>query len=204
MRRDPPMRSGALSVLASGFVLSALLRAGDVVAGLPAIGDDGFGNQAAPAAERSGGASGRPDADALVLELQRQAVRLSERETALARRESDLEAVESTLRGRLDELEGLRRALEQQVAGPRDAAAEDVRQLADVYQTMKPKQAGRIFDEMEPRFAAGFLGELRPDTAAAILANMKPERAYAVSVLLAGRNLHDRALGGATPEVAGQ
>lgn len=183
------MRTGALTVLAAGFMLSALLRAGDVVAGLPEIRDDGFGNVVAPANERPGSAEPEIDAGTLVAELQRQAARLRTREAELDARARRLEGVETTLKERLAELAALRRDLEAEVAGARDAAAQDVRQLATVYETMKPKQAGRIFDEMEPSFAAGFLGELSAEQAAQILASMKPARAYAVSILLAGRNL---------------
>lgn len=182
-------RTGALPVLAGCFILSALLRAGDVLAGLPAISDDGFGNRIARAVEQGGAAPVPADARTLAGELQRQAARLSARETEVEARARALEEAEATLRGRLDELEALRRALEAEVAGARDAAAGDVRQLVTVYETMKPKQAGRIFDEMDPSFAAGFLGELSSEQAAAILASMKPERAYALSLLLAGRNL---------------
>jgi len=70
-----------------------------------------------------------------------------------------------------------------------DAAGKDVRRLADLYQQMKPKQAGQIFNRMAPSFAAGFIAEMRPDAAALIMANMAAEKAYAVSLLLAGRNL---------------
>ena len=58
-----------------------------------------------------------------------------------------------------------------------------------MYQQMKPKQAGQIFNEMAASFAAGFIAEMRPDAAALVLANMDATKAYAVSLLIAGRNL---------------
>lgn len=193
MKFDPPVRSGALTVLAAGFLLSALLRAGNVVAGLPAVRDDGFANAVAPFTE-GGGSNANGDAPgSLVAELRRQAARLSDREGAVEARERALADAEARLRRQLGELEALRHAVAEEAGRARTAAADDVRQLAEIYQAMKPKQAGRIFDEMEPTFAAGFLGELRADGAAAILASMSPERAYAVSVLLAGRNAGDAA-----------
>ena len=70
-----------------------------------------------------------------------------------------------------------------------DAAGRDGRHLADMYRQMKPKQAGRIFNAMAPEFAAGFLGQMGAVSAAQILANMEAEKAYAVSLLLAGRNV---------------
>ena len=42
---------------------------------------------------------------------------------------------------------------------------------------------------MAPEFAAGFLGQMGAVPAALILANMEAEKAYAVSLLLAGRNV---------------
>ncbi|WP_234455059.1 MotE family protein [Thermohalobaculum xanthum] len=191
-----PVARGALSVLAAGFMLSAMLRAGDVVAGLPALRDDGFGNAVASRGE--GADEPRPEVDALALiaEVQRQAARLRERDAELDARARELEDAEVTLKTRLEQLEAMRRELEAEVAGVQDAAAADVRRLATVYETMKPKQAGRIFDEMEPSFAAGFLGELSAEQAAEILASMKPQRAYAISILLAGRNLRGTSVDG--------
>ena len=42
---------------------------------------------------------------------------------------------------------------------------------------------------MAPEFAAGCLGQMGAVSAAQILANMEAEKAYAVSLLLAGRNV---------------
>ena len=71
-----------------------------------------------------------------------------------------------------------------------------------MYRQMKPKQAAQIFDQMPPSFAAGFLGEMAPESAALIMANMDAERAYAVSLLLAGRNVGRT--GGGPGDVPGQ
>jgi flagellar motility protein MotE (MotC chaperone) len=58
-----------------------------------------------------------------------------------------------------------------------------------MYEAMKPKVAGSLFDRMDPVFAAGFLSRMRPEAGAAVIGSMQPERAYAVSVILASRNL---------------
>ena len=185
--------SGALATLAVGFLASALLRAGDVVAALP--GEDGFGN-ALPAVEGDATpphsvdrAEGPEGALTLVAELKEQRAKVAEREAALTARAQLLEAMEARLRQRLEELEKAQAKLESTAVLVEDAAGRDVRHLADMYAQMKPKSAAEIFNQMPPSFAAGFLGSMPSDRAALIMANMQAENAYAVSLLLAGRNI---------------
>jgi flagellar motility protein MotE (MotC chaperone) len=185
-----------LLALASCFVLSALLRAGDVIAALPASGgDDGFGNPLpTPAQEEITSAAQSPAEAAgksmtLIAELRAQRERLNERETALRNREQMLKTIEERLNTRLEEIRSARERLKDTAALVDDAAGKDVRRLAQMYQQMKPKQAGQIFNEMAPSFAAGFIAEMKPEAAALIMANMDAEKAYAVSLLIAGRNI---------------
>ena len=187
-------RAGALVVLAGCFALSAVIRTGEVIAALPKSLDDGFGNPipqpdtgAAKSAEKGGETP--VDAGVLVAELQRQRKQLQERESKLDAREQKLQTLEKRLRGRLKELREAREHLAKTASIVDDAAGKDVRRLADMYQKMKPKQAGQIFNEMAPSFAAGFIAQMRPDAAALIMSNMDPSKAYAVSVMLAGRNV---------------
>ena len=181
-----PLRPfGALTVLAGAFALSAALRTGEVVAALPG---DGFAN---PLAESEGQrpAPERETATELVAQLQARREAVAEREAALQERAQTLEAMEDRLRARLDELSAAQEELEATAALVEDAAGRDIRHLAAMYQGMKPKEAGVIFNQMAPSFAAGFLAEMEPDKAALIMANMEAEKAYAVSLLLAGRNV---------------
>ena len=187
-------RVGALIVLAMCFLASAAFRAGDVIAALPAGGDDGYGNPVV-SPERDQAVSPtlpqeeEPEPGTLVAELKRRTDALRQREAELEEREQALKAVERRLRDRLEDLQQARERLANTAALVDDAAGKDVRRLAEMYQQMKPKQAGQIFNEMAPSFAAGFLAEMRPDAAALIMANMEAEKAYAVSLLIAGRNL---------------
>jgi len=186
---------GALSVLAGAFALSAVLRAGDVVAALPAPPEDGFGHalpaeDATVSADAAGNMPDEPDGVIqLVAELRARQAQVTEREARLTDRAQALEALEARLSARLAEIDAAQTKLEETAALVDDAAGRDVRHLAEMYQRMRPKEAGAIFDRMAPSFAAGFLGEMKPDAAAEIMANMSTERAYAVSLLLAGRNV---------------
>ncbi|MEM1383327.1 MAG: hypothetical protein AAF713_10955 [Pseudomonadota bacterium] len=185
-------RIGALAVLSGCFFLSALLRTGEVAASFKQLQDDGFGNLIAtqPAAPRKAGEGDTPaSANDLIEELARQRTSLAAREQKVKDREAMLEAMEVRLRGRLEELEKAQARLAKTAALVEDAAEKDVRHLAEMYQQMKPKQASLIFNEMAPSFAAGFLAQMRSDAAALILANMEADKAYAVSLLLAGRNI---------------
>jgi len=199
IRRSPLRPYGALAVLAGAFALSAVLRTGEVIAALPAAPEDGFGN-ALPATQNpepgSGAAPGAApsaptttDPGTLVAQLENQRAHLETRAAALDERAQTLEAIEARLRAQLDEIARARAELESTAALVDDAAGKDVRHLAAMYQRMKPKEASAIFDKMAPSFAAGFLAEMEADAAASIMANMDADKAYAVSLLLAGRNL---------------
>jgi len=177
---------GALATLAVAFVASAALRAGDVVAALPRVIDDGFGGPLAAGADPP---APEPEVVGLLADLRASRAALAERERALEERQQVLDAIEGRLETRLEELEAAQRRLEETAVLVDDAAGRDVRHLAEMYRQMKPKQAAEIFNRMPPGFAAGFLGEMPSEAAALILANMEADRAYAVSILLAGRNV---------------
>lgn len=187
----PAFRIGALAVVAAGFLLSALLRAGEVIAAFPE-GDDGFGN---PIASQKTGSASKPEKivvgpPELIAEIKRLRETLDAREKALENREMKLRIIEQKMKERLEEMRTARERLAETAALVDDAAGKDVRRLAEMYQAMKPKKAGQIFNEMAASFAAGFIAEMRPEAAALVLANMDAEKAYAVSLLIAGRNVN--------------
>lgn len=191
--KEPSLRVGALLVLSLGFLGSALLRAGEVVAALPSDGDDGFGNPMPAQVEAA--EDGTPHQTIIkapreiVAELNAMTEALEERERRVQQREMRLEVLQRHLEKRLGELRAARDEIARTASLVDDAAGKDVRKLADMFQQMKPKQAGEIFDQMAPGFAAGFIAAMRSDAAALILANMQAEKAYAISVLIAGRNV---------------
>lgn len=192
---EPTFRVGALAIVAVGFIASAVLRAGEVVAALPEGIDDGYGN---PIAQQQQPAKNTIDGEPervvvgppeLIAEVKQLREKLEAREEALSKRELKLRILEKRMKQRLLDMREARERLAATAALVDDAAGKDVRKLAEMYQQMKPKQAGQIFNEMAPSFAAGFIAEMRPDAAALILANMEAPKAYAVSLLIAGRNL---------------
>lgn len=115
--------------------------------------------------------------------------RLTTREYAAEERIAALSIAEDLIRKRLAELEAAETALAETLARADGAAEGDLTRLTSVYEAMKPKEAAALFAAMDPQFAAGFLGRLRPDAAAAILSGMEAQSAYAISAILAGRNV---------------
>lgn len=194
--RKSRTRFGALVVLATCFIVSALIRVGEIVAALPASAADDAGYVNEPPGHESTTADdpiGPVRAPKEVIaELRRQREMLDARAAELDEREQQLQVIRTRLADRLDELKAERKRLAETASLVNDAAGKDVRRLASMYEQMKPKQAAQIFDRMEPSFAAGFLSEMRPASAALIMANMEAERAYGVSLLMAGRNIEAR------------
>lgn len=194
--RGGSVRIGALMVLAVCFVASALVRVGDVVAALPdrKASSDLINEAPNDDPDKAGSAKKAKPAKVsapqdVIAELKRQRELLDAREAELAEREQQLKALNKRMKDRLEELKSERKRLEETAVVVNDAAGKDVRRLAAMYEQMKPKQAALIFDKMAPSFAAGFLSEMRPEAAAPILQNMQAEKAYAVSLMLAGRNI---------------
>ncbi|MBI1393843.1 MAG: hypothetical protein GC152_13980 [Alphaproteobacteria bacterium] len=197
------MRPGALLIISMVFTLAFVTRAigtvSDVRDGATAEisgGNASHGSDPLPVRSDDFEPPEHPDgndADFVSLagmikertnEIQRRIDELNERENLLA-------AIESRVDEKLQQLAAAQSALAETAARVDAASERDIMALADMYANMKPQQAGAIFNAMEPSFAAGFLTSMRPETAAAILAGMEPQKAYAVSVIIAGRNMNN-------------
>lgn len=189
-RRMPRRRRGALALIGSLLIASALFRAGADTSRLIANAAE---TDSAPAAAETSGATpqseDRPRDPASLLEaLDLREARVAERERQIEIRMQALRVAETEIRERLQQLEDAEAELRSTLEIARTAAEDDLRQLTDVYARMKPRQAAALFEEMDPNFAAGFLGRMAPEAAAAIMAGLTPPRAYTISVMLAGRN----------------
>ena len=124
----------------------------------------------------------------LLDELRQREAAVEARELELITREKTLVVAREEIERRLALLEETEKRLSATLSRADTAADEDVAQLTNVYENMKPKNAAALFEEMDPEFAAGFLGHMRADVAAEIMAGLTPQTAYTISVILAGRN----------------
>ena len=107
----------------------------------------------------------------------------------LERRAEALDQAQEEFNERKSEMVQVRDELRETIALAEEVAESDLARLTAVYENMKPKDAARLFAEMDPTFAAGFISRMQPEQSADILAGMDPSAAYAVSAILAGRNV---------------
>ena len=178
-------RVSILLALGLVFGLSAVLRLGQLggpFAAQPAIALDG----GAPA---SGLAGPTAPIRAALDELERLRTDLAARESAIAERERAVEAAQVLLEDRIAVLSATEERLSTLMALSDTAAETDIDRLRRVYETMEPEAAAPLFAQMEPSFAAGFLSRMSPAASAALMSELEPQTAYAISVVLATRNV---------------
>lgn len=181
---DARARSGVLTVISLLMIGSAVIRIG-LEAG-PALA-----RGAEPAAPQDQPAETGPQAADLQLvlnELLRREDDLNRREAAIVDREHALKIADQAIETRLTLLQEAEQSLRETVTIAEKAAENDLTQLTDVYQNMKPKDAAALFETMDAVFAAGFLSRMPPEAAANVMAGLSPEAAYTISVVMAGRN----------------
>lgn len=183
--REPRGRSGVLTVISLLMIGSAVIRIGlEAGPALAKSADSGSTAQTNPA--KSGAEAA--DLQLLLTELLRREEELDRREAAIVDREYALNLADQAIETRLTQLQEAEASLRETVTIAEKAAENDLIQLTDVYQSMKPKDAAALFETMDAVFAAGFLSRMPPDAAASVMAGLSPEAAYTISVVMAGRN----------------
>lgn len=188
-----PPRTRALAVLAACFLASAAVRL--TIIG-PAAAEALFPPTSGDFSDEAGCVA---ESGALLEALRERGEQLDSLENDIAERQAALEIAEAELQRKHDELVDAEQRLAATVAAADGAAERDVAQLTAIYENVKPKRAAGIFSSMDTEFAAGILSRMSPAAAADILTLMDANRAYAVSVVLAARNMN---AGGIAPEPA--
>lgn len=110
---------------------------------------------------------------------------LDKLEEDLLMRENLLKATEDKVGKRLEELQQIEAKAASQ---PKDTAAEQKKQLADLvkmYEAMKPKDAARVFDGLETKLLVDLGRQMNPKKLADIVAKMSPEVAQRLTAELA-------------------
>ena len=212
-RLSPAKRHlSALILISAIFASAAVLRAGGLVmsfamaeptdaAGQAMAQQQGEEQSAMPEPMTEAAATAPEDPDdmaavsggdrpeLLLRAIRARSISLDERERKILERERALEVIAKRVAAELPKLEQERLALAELIANAQRHSVEGTEQLVKIYQTMKPKQAAAIFDEMDPRIAVVFLRDMRGEAASFIIANMNVKKAYAITLLMAGRNL---------------
>lgn len=171
---------GALGIIALCFIGSAGLR---LIGAGPAIATE---MAAATQREEECLSTSSP----LLEAVRERSLRLEVQERAVEERLALLAVAEAEIVAKRIALEEAEKKLAATLALADGAAERDLAQLTAIYENVKPKRAAGIFETMDTSFAAGILGRMSPGTAAEILTLINADKAYAISVLMAARNLN--------------
>ena len=110
---------------------------------------------------------------------------LDEREGALAERALLLQAAETRIDQKIQDLRDLRATLEQLTRIRDDQEEMKILSLVKIYETMKPKDAARIFQELEMETLLLVVDRMKERKLAPVMAEMNPDKAMEVTVELA-------------------
>lgn len=110
---------------------------------------------------------------------------LDSRARELEMREKLMENAEKKLESRIEELRGLEKGLGTAVRERDKVAAQGIKNLVTMYETMKPKDAARVFDRLAHDVLIPVVQAMNPRKMAEVLAAMRPESAEKLTVALA-------------------
>jgi flagellar motility protein MotE (MotC chaperone) len=110
---------------------------------------------------------------------------LDEREGALAERASLLQAAETRIDQKVQDLRDLRATLEQLTSLREGQEEMKILSLVKIYETMKPKDAARIFQELDMDTLLLVVDRMKERKLAPVMAEMNPNRAMEITVELA-------------------
>lgn len=108
---------------------------------------------------------------------------LEQREKQLDLRESLLKAADQKVESRIEELKALEQRIKQAETGGSDL--QNIKQLAILYEAMKPKEAARVFERLDMGVLLPVAQTIPPRKLAEIIAQMTPASAEKLTVELA-------------------
>ena len=143
------------------------------------------GGEAVPLAPQ--GKINSPGERAILGRLQDRRQELDDRGKELEMRESLLKAAEMRLEAKVNELKEIEGRIKVASGAREEAEAQRFKGIVAMYENMKPKDAARIFDRLDMRILAEVATTLKPRTMSEILSQMTPESAEKLTVELANR-----------------
>lgn len=132
--------------------------------------------------------------------LQQRRDALEQREKQLDLRESLLKAADQKVESRIEELKAIETRLKQSEA--QGGEMQSIKQLATLYEAMKPKDAARVFDRLDMGVLLPVAQAIPPRKLAEIIAAMTPQTAERLTVELARGSKAPPAVPGLTPAAA--
>ena len=121
----------------------------------------------------------------LLVDLRHRRELLDARERAMGQRDEVMQAAQSKLATKVNELNALQTKLETLEAARQSHDNANWTSLVHIYEAMKPRDAATIFDALDMQVLLGVLDRMAERKAAPILAAMQPERARLATQMLA-------------------
>jgi flagellar motility protein MotE (MotC chaperone) len=134
-----------------------------------------------------GGKINSPGERAILGRLQDRREELEGRNRELDMRESLIKAAEKRLEAKVNELKEIEGRIKAASGARDETEAQRFKSIVAMYEGMKPKEAARIFDRLDMRILAEVATTLKPRTMSEILAQMTPDAAEKLTVELANR-----------------
>ena len=117
----------------------------------------------------------------LLQKLAERREQIEAREKELAMREGLLQAAETRIDRKVEELKTLQNTITDLLALYDEKEVEKVAQLVKIYATMKPKDAARIFNDLDMPILIQVMVNMKESKSAPILASMDPVKARALT-----------------------
>lgn len=174
-RRNRAMRNLALRIITLLFILALISRSGLSIGASVAQTKD-----LNPINFQS------PEQQSAELDLREQKIKANE--MLISAKLEAIEQAEINISEREKAIESQENELRRLYTLHEESAKADIKKLVSVYETMKPKDAGKLLSQMDPEFSAGFIAEMQTQAAADILANIEVDTAYNISSIIATRN----------------
>ena len=116
---------------------------------------------------------------------------LDQREAALVAREALVDAADKRMAARVDEMQGLRKSIEELVRQYDDQERKELEGVVKIYEAMKPKDAAAILEKLEMPILLSIVDAMKEKKTSAILAAMNPDRARQVTAEMARKKAID-------------
>lgn len=108
-------------------------------------------------------------------------------EKEMTLKENVLKATEQRIDQKIQEMQSLSDQIQKLLVAYNEEENAKIRSLVKVYESMKPKEAGRIFEEMDMSILLMVVDRMSERRVAPILASMSPQRAKAITEQLAAQ-----------------
>jgi flagellar motility protein MotE (MotC chaperone) len=119
--------------------------------------------------------------------LQQKEAELKRMEQQLREQEQYLQQMQKDIEQKLQELIAIQKEIQTYRTERAESRSASIRSLAQIYGSMKPKEAAKLFGDMDEKLVVSVISTMKPNEAAEILSAMDTKKAAKVSEALTRR-----------------